>query len=117
MSHEQLDRNREIYRRHREGESYSDLAHEFGITEARIRQIDTQVRHDKLCKSPSITEIELACKKFDAPDWMNGRIQAALANRKLHIKNRWKKLSREEILRLQGIGDVAADIIEFAQKI
>lgn len=117
MSHEKLDRNREIHAKHKRGVSYFDLANEYGISEARVRQIDNQIRYQELHKTPDVVEIGIACQELGATEWMNGRIQQALRQRHLNVKNRWKKLTREGMLKLPNIGEKAADIIEYAQKL
>lgn len=117
MSHEKLDRNREIHAKHKQGMSYLDLAKEYKISDARVRQIDGQVRYQELHKTPDVVEIEIACRELEATEWMNGRIQWALRQQHLNVKNRWRKLTREDMLKLRNIGEKAADIIEYAQKL
>lgn len=117
MSHEKLDRNREIHAKHKQGVSYLDLAKEYKISEARVRQIDSQVRYQELHKTPDVVEIGIACQELGATEWMNGRIQWALRQRHLNVKNCWRKLTREDMLKLRSIGEKAADIIEYAQKL
>jgi len=117
MSHEKIDRNREIYAKHKQGMPYLDLAKEYKISETRVRQIYDQVRYQERHKTPDIPEIATACKKFGATDWINGRIQNELRKRHLNIKNRWRKLTRNEILKMDWLGERAADIVEYAQKL
>ncbi len=117
MSHEKLDRNREIRAKHKQGVSYLDLAKEYGISEARVRQIDDQVRYQELHKTSDVVEIGIACRELGTTEWMNGRIQSALRQQHLNVKNRWRKLTREDMLKLRNIGEKAADIIEYAQKL
>ena len=117
MSHEKLDRNREIHAKHKQGMSYLDLAKEYEISEARVRQIDDQVRYQERHKTTYVAEIATACRELEAAKWMNGRIQHALCQGRLNVKNRWRKLTREDMLKLRNIGEKAADIIEYAQKL
>ena len=117
MSHEKIARNREIHAKHKQGVSYFDLAKEYKISETRVRQIDNQVRYRERHKTPDIPEIVTACKKFGATDWINGRIQNELRKRHLNVKNRWRKLTRNEILKMDWLGERAADIVEYAQKL
>jgi len=117
MSHEKLDRNREIYIRYKSGRSYKDLAADYKVTEARIRQIIDQVRRQNLKQSPDIKEIWIACEKFKASEVMNGRIQNALRRIRMNVHYRWLKLKRADILKIRNLGEKAADIIEYAQKI
>lgn len=117
LSHEQIDRNREIRAKHKLGMSYYDLAREYGVSETRIRQIDGQVRYQELHQTPDVEEIKIACEKLGATPWMNGRIQNALRKRHLGVKNRWRKLTRIDILELDNIGTKTADIIEYAQRL
>lgn len=117
MSHEKIARNREIHARHKQGVSYLDLAKEYRISEARVRQIDNQVRYQELHETPDVDEIKVACQELGATDWINGRIQNELRKRHLNIKNRWRKITRDEILKMDWLGEKAADIIEYAQKI
>ena len=117
MSHEKIVRNREIHAKHKQGASYSDLAKEYRISETRVRQIDAQVRYQEIYKGPDIPEIVTACKEFGATDWINGRIQNELRKRHLNIKNRWRKLTRDDIIKMDWLGERAADIVEYAQKL
>jgi hypothetical protein len=117
MSHEKLSRNREIHAKRNQGASYVELAKEYGVSITRIREIDAQVRHREIYESPDIPEIVTACKKFRATDWINGRIQNELRKRHLNVKNRWRKITRDEILKMDWLGERAADIIEYAQKL
>lgn len=117
MSLEKLDRNREITKKHREGMSYIDLAKEYNLSEARIRQIFDQVIRQERRQTPDVLEIGLACRELGEPEWMNGRIQWALRQNKLNILNRWRKLSRDDILNIRNLGEKAANIIEYAQNI
>lgn len=117
MSVEQIDRNAEIRAKHKLGMSYTDLAEEYGISVTRVRQIDEQVRRQERNKVPDIPEIVIACEKFGATDWMNGRIQNELRKKHLNIRNRWRKLTRNELLKLDWFGERTADIVEYAQKL
>lgn len=117
MSHEKLDRNREIHAKHKQGVSYLDLAKEYGISEARVRQIDDQVRQEKLHRDEDIPEIAKACIELNAPKYLNTRIQNCFRYYKVNICNRWRKLTRKEILYFDNLGEKAADIIEYAQKL
>ena len=117
MSHEKIARNREIRAKRKQGVSYSDLANEYNISVARVRQIDELVRYQERHKIPDIPEIVTACKEFGASDWINGRIQNELRKRHLNIKNRWRKVTRDEILKMDWLGERAADIVEYAQKL
>ena len=93
------------------------LEKEYEISEARVRQIDDQVRYQERHKTPYVAEIATACRELEAAKWMNGRIQHALCQGRLNVKNRWRKLTREDMLKLRNIGEKAADIIEYAQKL
>lgn len=117
MSEEQFDRNRKIARLYKQGWSYSKLAKEFNLSIARIRQIIFEVRRINKIRKIDIQEIKNACDELGCDETMNGRIQNALKNRKLDMKNRWRKLSRSEILNIPHLGDKAANIIEHAQKL
>ena len=117
MSIEKLDRNREIYVKYKSGVSYLNLAREYGLSESRIRQIIDQVSYQKRHQTEDVKEIAIACQEFGATEWMNGRIQSALRQRRLNVQNKWRRLSRNDILSLRNIGEKAADIIEYAQKI
>ena len=117
MSHEKLSRNREIHAKRKQGASYVELAKEYGVSVTRIRQIDAQVRHQEIYESPDIPEIVTVCKKFGATDWINGRIQNELRKRRLNVRNRWRKITRDEVLEMGGLGEKAADIVEYAQKL
>lgn len=115
MSIEKLDRNREIYRRHKEGESYRKLSEEYGVSYERIHQIVSKVRERILQDIYYIPEIEKACKELEGDERLNTRIQNAIYNNKFDIAYRWTRLTREEILNMPYIGDRAADVIEYAQ--
>ena len=117
MSKEKLDRNREIRAKLKQGYSYAEVANEYRLSDTRIRQINSQVLHQELLKPLDVIEITEACKKLNVPKWMHGRIQKALQYRHLNVKNRWRKLTRQEILEFSNIGEKAADIIEYAQKL
>ena len=117
MSYEKIDRNREIYIKSKNGASRSELAKEYGLTVERIRQIITDILRHNLTHSPDVIEIGIACKELGASEWMNGRIQAVFRRRHLNVKNRWRRLSREDILDLRNLGPKSADIIEYAQKL
>lgn len=117
MSHEKLSRNREIHAKRKQGASYAELSKEYGVSVTRIRQIDAQVRHQEIYESPDIPEIVTACKKFGATDWINGRIQNELRKRRLNVRNRWRKITRDEVLKMNRLGEKAADIVEYAQKL
>ena len=117
MSYEKLDRNREIYGKYREGKTYIDLAKEYGMSTVRVRQIVDQVRRDYLNIPADIPEIKEACKALDVPKWMHGRIQNVLKAKKLHVRNRWRKLDRKDILSFRSMGDLAADVLEYAKKL
>ena len=117
MSIEQLERNREIRDRKLRGESYSDIAKDYNLSVARIRQINAHVRLIDRSNIKEIPEIKLACEQLCISKWLNGRIQTALRVHRLNIRNRWRKLSRKDILKIPNIGERAADIIEYAQKL
>lgn len=117
MSCEKLDRNIEIHAKLKQGISVTTLAKEYGLSYARIKQIDNQVRYDRMHIAPDIIEIAIACDKLHAVDWMNKHIQQVLRNRHLNKRNRWRKLTRDDILKLNSIGEKSADIIEYAQKL
>ena len=117
MSLEKMNRNREILLKFRNGWSYSDLADYYDVSIPRIRQILDHVRLEEHRRAIDIPEIGIACLELHAYRGMCGRIMSALKNRNLDKKNRWRKLSRIDILKIQKLGDAAADIIEYAQKI
>ncbi len=117
MSHEKIDRNREIRAKHKQGVSYSDLAKEYGISIVRVRQINELATYREHHNDPDVPEIVIACKKFGASDWINGRIQNELRKRRLNIKNRWRKLTRNDVIKMDWLGEKAADIVEYAQKL
>ena len=117
MTIEKRDRNREILSKYRLGKTYSELANEYGISFVRVRQIIQKEQAYQLSKPFSIPEIKQACKDFNAVDGMHFRILNALHRERIDIHNRWKKLSREEMLSIRGIGQQAADILMHAQEI
>ena len=118
MSHEQLNRNREIYALHKNwGKSYYELSELYGITQTRVRQICDQVRQEKLHRDADIPEIIQACADLNAPKYLNTRIQNCFRYYKVNIHSRWRKLTRKEILTFDNLGEKAADIIEYAQKL
>lgn len=117
MSDLKLSRNEEILRLRKNGMSYKDLAEEFGLSYARIRQIceNTRARHrhDRY----DILEIYQACKEFDAPYKLYTQIVHALRDAGLDHNHKWKRISRDEFLKLDNIGNKLADIFERAQEI
>ena len=117
MTIEKRDRNQEILSKHRLGKTYSELATEYGISSARVRQITQKEQAYQLSKPFPVPEIKQACEDFNAVDGMHFRILNALHRERVDILNRWRKLSREEMLSIRGIGEQAADILIHAQKI
>lgn len=117
MSYEKLNRNREIKRLKLAGASYKEIAHEFGMSETRVRQIIQQVTKDDADQSHYVLEIEKACIELNAPAYLNNRIQNCLQRMKLNKLNRWRKLTHNDILSIRSLGEKAAEVIEYAQKI
>lgn len=118
MSNEKLNRNRENYALHKNwGKSYAELSKIYGITQTRVRQICDQVRQEKLHRDEDIPEIIQACADLNAPKYLNTRIQNRFRFYKVNSHNKWRKLTRKEILTFDNLGEKAADIIEYAQKL
>lgn len=118
MSKEKISRNKEIYTKFRHNATYSDLAKEYGVSRTRINKILQHERSHRVKKdSIDIPEIKAACEYFDNEPGMYKRIVHALYERRLVKTNKWKRLSRPQILSIRNIGEKAADIIEYAQKI
>ena len=117
MSHEKIDRNKEILFKHRQGKTYSELAYEYQITPTRVRQIAQHERTHQQSIPYRIPEIEQACQEHDASDGMYYRILNALHDQRLDTHNKWTRLSRGEMMSIRNIGEKAADILEYAQKI
>lgn len=117
MSLAKMNRNRDILLKFRNGWSYSELADYYEVSIPRIRQILDYIRIEEHRRAVDIPEIGIACLELNAYRGMCGRIVSALKNENLDKKNRWRKLSRMDILKIQKLGERAADIIEYAQGI
>lgn len=118
MTIEKKDRNKDIFNKHRSyGKTYSELADEYGISSARVRQICQKERAYMLSKPFPILEIKQSCEDFNATYAMYFRIINALHRERIDVNGKWQKLSREEILSMKGIGEQAADILVHAQQI
>lgn len=123
MSKELKERNQLIYaRKHRDKKSYKELSEEFGITETRIRQILDQERrkHHRLVNAVqdlSIPEIDYICDEMNVSITTRGRIYNALADSDLLRFNKWKSLTRDQLVKIANLGEYSVDIILKAAKI
>lgn len=117
MSLENLKRNKEIFTKYQNGKTHLELAEEYGISRVRIRQILHHERSYNTRERIDIPEIKQACEEFDAPIGMYYRIVNALVENRVDKHNKWKRLSRPQILSIRNLGEKAADILQFAQKI
>ena len=120
MSIEMVQRNKQIYiRKVIEHKSYKDVSKEFGISETRIRQVLDQERRKRsqyiYPPDEYIEPIELACKEFGVNKTTRGRIYKALYNNGYLQRNKWQKLSEEEVANMYGIGELCKNIIFRAQ--
>ncbi len=117
MSFEKISRNKDILIKNRAGKSYKELAEEYGISRERIVQIVQRERSLLRQKVNDISEIAKACKDLNADKGMYFRIVNALHEARFDKLNKWKRLNRSQILSIRNIGEQAADILEYAQKI
>ena len=116
MSIELRDRNLEIYKRYRAGESFLDLSKTYYLSVSRIRKIVASVRYDLLHVRPDIPEIQRACEDLNQCPNMNKRIQNALKANGYDKQNKWRRLKTKDILKMKNIGETANKVIEQAQK-
>ena len=117
MSELKYDRNCEILKRKRNGDSYINIANDFGISRTRVRQICEDTRSRQHQSVDDIPEIRQAVKEADAPKRIYTQIQNALQKSGNLRYNRWMYMSRHHILSLDNLGERCADIIERAQEI
>lgn len=117
MSLENLKRNKKIFIKHQNGKTHLELAEEYGVSRVRIRQILQQERSYNTQERIDIPEIKQACEEFNASIGMYYRIVNALVENHTYKRNKWKRLSRPQILSIRNLGEKAADILQFAQKI
>lgn len=117
MSNIKLGRNEEILRLRRDGMSYRNLAEKFGLSDSRIRQICEKTRARQKAGHRDIPEIYQACQEFNVPSRLYTQIIRALYNAGLTHNHKWKRVGRAEFLKLSGIGNKLADILERAQEI
>ena len=117
MSRERIRRNLDIYRRKRDGESYEELANFYSLSPTRIRNIYQRELMRVNNPGADILEIKIACDDLHATKLTQGRIQNALKKARLDKQNKWRRLSRDDILKIPNLGPHCADIIEYAQKI
>lgn len=116
MSEEKFFRNREIFfKKVVEHKSISEIAEMYGLSNTRVRQLIKQVREGKNLDN-DIPEIRESCKKFNTPIGMHKRICNALERKGFVKNNKWRKLSREELLEIPNLGEMSVDIILNAQK-
>lgn len=123
MSKELKERNQLIYaRKHRDKKSYKELSEEFSITETRIRQILDQERrkHHRLVNAAqdlSIPEIDYICNEMNVSITTRGRIYNALADSDLLRFNKWKSLTKNQLMKIANLGEYSVEIILKAAKI
>ena len=123
MSKELKKRNQLIYaRKHRDKKSYKELSEEFGITETRVRQILDQERkkHHRIVnviQNLSIPEIDYICDKMNVSSTTRGRIYNVLINSDLLRFDKWKSLTRDQLMQIANLGEYSVDIILKAAKI
>lgn len=117
MSLEKISRNKDILVRNRAGESYQELAKEYGISRERVIQIVQRERFILRQDVDDIPAIEKACCDLNASKGMYFRIINALHEARLDNLNKWKRLDRVQMLSIRNIGERAADILEYAQSI
>jgi predicted transcriptional regulator len=123
MSKELKERNQLIYaRKHRDKKSYKELSEEFGITETRVRQILEQERrkHRRFANTAqhlSIPEIDYICDEMNVSITTRGRIYNALIYSDLLKFNKWKSMTRDQLMKIANLGEYSVDIILKAAKI
>ena len=117
MSKEKIERNKNIRSDRKTGASFKELSTKYGVSIARIQQINRQVCEYDNADQHNILEIKQACEELRAPIWMNTKIQNVLKRNKLHLYNRWRTAPIKELYSLVGIGRSAIEIIEYAKTI
>ena len=116
MSVEQVDRNNDIYRKYRMGYSYTELADEYGLTYSRIYKIVQFVNQGRFAKPIYIYQISEACAVLGCSQRFNNKIQNVLNECGLAKQNKWRHLTKDDILHLPNLGEKAWDVIKLAQK-
>lgn len=117
MSDIKLGRNEEILRMKTDGASYKHLSECFGLSVPRIRQICEKTRARQNAGIHDIPEIYQACVEFRSPSRIYTQIIHALWSKGWTHNHKWKRITREEFLTLNGVGNKLADILERAQEI
>lgn len=117
MSRERIRRNLDIFSRRRSGETYEDLANYYHLSTTRIRDIYQRELMRSRNPGADILEIKIACEDMHVTKLTQGRIQNALKKARLDKQNKWRRLSRDDILKIPNLGPHSADIIEYAQKL
>ena len=116
MNKEKINRNRDIRIAIKNGKTYSEVARFYGITPARVREINMRMIQ-KQKKVPDDVDYYIwrACKvlKFD----ISGRVTNSLHLEGYKDVKQWAYLSSKEVFNIPGVGEKSAKVIFLAQKL
>lgn len=114
MAKEQSNRNRDIRIAIKNGKTYSEVARFYGITPARVREINMRMIQ-KQKKVPDGVDYYIwrACKvlKSDA----GVRVTRSLYRKGYKDVKQWAYLSSKEVFDIPGVGKKSSEVIFLAQ--
>jgi DNA-directed RNA polymerase alpha subunit len=116
MAEEKINRNRDIRIAIKSGKSYNEVARFYGITPARVREINIRMIQ-KQKKVPDDVDYYIwrACKVLKSDVGVR-------ATNSLHLEGykdvkQWAYLSSKEVFNIPGVGKKTAEVIFLAQKL
>ena len=116
MNNEKVNRNRDIRIAIKNGKTYSEVARFYGITPARVREINMRmIQKQKKVPDDVNYYIWRACKVLKSD--VGVRVTRSLYNKGYKDVNQWAYLSSKEVFNIPGVGKESAKVIFLAQKL
>lgn len=110
------DRDYVIFKLVKAGVSYEVLFKKFGIGKARLQQIYRDQLYKTRHGNPDIPEIDIMCRTLGLREQERGMIQSTLHKHGYTASDdSWRKLSYDDICRIERLGPNSACVIWLAQ--
>jgi len=117
MSVEKRERNLEIRNQIKSGKSIREVAKNFGLTHARVSEINYRMRYEEDHYGDNFDEIYKACDILHQPYRMASKLIKRLYWKGYGKQHKWTRLTRDDVLDIHQCGEKSVEIIELAQKL